>query len=407
MKNQRFANLFAVILMCSLLLSACAAPATPTAAPAAPAATTAPAAPAPAAAATTAPAAPAATTAPAAPAATTAPAAAAGTCSHKIGYVSDVGKINDQSFNQASWEGVQAGAKSLGLSQDCYGFIETKDSADYATNIETFAKEGYDIIVTSGFAMGAATRAEGVLYPNVTFIGVDQTQVDANFKPAPMKNVIGINFHEDVGGFLAGALAGLMTKTNVVGGVFACQTIPAVARYEVGFHNGVTYTNPKAKIIDVYYPGSIDQCFSDSNYGAETAKTLVSQKVDVLYGAGGLTANGALISACNQKALVIGTDMDQFLTLPEVKDCILSSALKDVTIGIQNQIVAVDKKTFTGGDIYGSSSLAPFHNLDSQIPADAQAKLKDINAKLLSGELNPCTPFAGSNPNTFCVPITK
>ncbi|MDR3577295.1 MAG: BMP family ABC transporter substrate-binding protein [Anaerolineaceae bacterium] len=397
MKKQRFANLFAVILICSMALSACAAPApVATTAPAAPAATTAPAAPA----ATTAPA------APAAPAATTAPAAAAsGTCSHKIGYVSDVGKINDQSFNQASWEGVQAGAKSLGLSQDCFSFIETKDSADYATNIDTFAKEGYDIIVTSGFAMGAATRAEGVLYPNVTFIGVDQTQVDANFKPAPMKNVIGINFHEDVGGFLAGALAGLMTKSNVVAGVFACQTIPAVARYEVGFHNGVTYTNPKAKIIDVYYPGSIDQCFSDSNYGAETAKTLVGQGADVLYGAGGLTANGALISACNQKAYVIGTDMDQFLTLPEVKNCILSSALKDVTIGIQNQIVAVDKKTFTGGDIYGSSSLAPFHNLDSAVPADAQAKLKDINAKLLSGEINPCTPFTGSNPNTFCVPI--
>jgi len=401
MKNHRFANLFAVILICSLALSACATPATPTAAPAAPAAPVATTAPA-------APAAPANTQPPAAPAATTAPAApaaAAGTCSHKIGYVSDVGKINDQSFNQASWEGVQAGAKSLGLAETCFSFIETKDSADYATNIDTFAKEGYDIIVTSGFAMGQATRAEGVLYPNVTFIGVDQTQVDANFKPAPMKNVIGINFHEDVGGFLAGALAGLMTKSNVVAGVFACQTIPAVARYEVGFHNGVTYTNPKAKIIDVYYPGGIDQCFSDSNYGAETAKTLVGQGADVLYGAGGLTANGALISACNQKALVIGTDMDQYLTLPEVKGCILSSALKDVSIGIQNQIVAVDKKTFTGGDIYGSSSLAPFHDLDSQIPADAQARLKDINAKLLSGEINPCTPFTGSNPNTFCVPV--
>jgi basic membrane protein A and related proteins len=402
MKKQQFASILTALVVLSMVLTACSTPA----------ATTAPAAPAaPATAVPAAPAAPAATqppaAAPTAPAAAAPTAASAGACTHKIGYVSDVGKINDQSFNQASWEGVQAGAKSLNLSQDCFSFIETKDSADYATNIETFAKEGYDIVVTSGFAMSAATRAAGTAYPNVVFIGVDQSQVDDKNQPAPMPNVIGLNFHEDVGGFLAGALAGLMTKTNVVGGVFGCQFIPAVARYEVGYHNGVLYTNPQAKVIDVYHPGSIDQCFSDSNFGSETAKTLVGQKVDVLYGAGGLTANGAMISACNQKAFVIGTDMDQFATLPEVKDCILSSALKDVSAGIQNLILSIDKKDYKGGDVYGSSSLAPFHNLDSQIPADAQAKLKDINAKLLSGELNPCTPFTDSNPNTFCVAIKK
>ena len=328
-------------------------------------------------------------------------------CAHKVGFVSDVGKINDQSFNQAGWEGVQAGAKELNLAQECFSFIETKDSADYATNIGSFVKEGYDIIVTSGFAMGKATRDAGTTYPNVFFIGVDQSQVNDKFEPAPMKNVVGLNFHEDVGGFLAGALAGLMTKSNVVGGVFGCQFIPAVARYEVGYHNGVLYTNPNAKIIDIYHPGSIDQCFSDANFGSETAKTLLSEKADVIYGAGGLTANGALIAGCNQKAFVIGTDMDQFQTLPEVKDCILSSALKDVSVGIKDLILTVDKKTFVGGDVYGSSSLAPFHNLESTIPAEAQAKLKDIAAKLASGELDPCTPFENSNQNAFCVPIKK
>jgi basic membrane protein A len=395
MKSKHLASIFGTIMILSMLLTACASPAATTAAPVAPAATNPPAAPAatqpPAAAPTAAP--------------TAAAPAASGACTHKIGYVSDVGKINDQSFNQASWEGVQAGAKDLGLSQDCFSFIETKDSADYATNINTFAGEGYDIIVTSGFAMGTATRDAGKANPNIVFIGVDQTQVDADFKPAPMPNVIGLSFHEDVGGFLAGALAGLMTKTNVVGGVFGCQFVPAVARYEVGYHNGVLYTNPTAKVIDVYHPGSIDQCFSDSNFGSETAKTLLAQKVDVIYGAGGLTANGAEITACNQKAYVIGTDMDQYQTLPEVKSCILSSALKDVSAGIQNLIVAIDKKDYKGGDVYGSSSLAPYHDLESAVPADAQAKLKDITAKLLSGEINPCQTFEGSNPNTFCVAI--
>ena len=336
---------------------------------------------------------------------TTAPASSSSDCSLKIGYVSDVGKINDQSFNQASWTGVQEGAKALGLPEKCYSFIETVDSADYETNINSFVKEGFSLIVTSGFAMGQATRKVAQENPKVLFIGIDQQQVDENNKPAPLANVVGLNFHEDIGGFLAGAAAGLMTKSNVVGGVFGCQFIPAVARYEVGFHNGVSYVNPDAKIIDVYHPGSIDQCFSDSSFGSETAQSFIDQGADVVYGAGGLTANGALITACNKGALVIGTDMDQFNTLPEVKDCILSSAMKDIVSGVKDLIVKANAGEFKGGDTFGPSTLAPFHNLDSKVPADVKAKLTDIAQKLDSGEINPCASFKDSNPNTFCVPV--
>ena len=336
----------------------------------------------------------------AAPAATQAP-----KCAFKIGYVSDVGKINDQSFNQAGWTGVQEGAKALGLNSDCYSFIETVNSADYEVNINSFVKEGYNIIITSGFALGQPTRKVAKTNPNVYFIGVDQQQVDENFKSDPYKNVAGLNFHEDIGGFLAGAAAGLMTKTNVVGGIFGCSFIPAVARYEVGYHNGVTYVNSKAKIIDVYHPGAIDVCFGDAAFGSETATSMINEKVDVLYGAGGLTANGALITACSKGAYVIGTDMDHYITLPEVKACVLTSALKGIVQGINDLIVSISKGTFKGGDSYGPSSLAPYHGLDGTVPAEVKAKLIDIANKLKSGEINPCTPFKDSNPNTFCVPV--
>ncbi|OJX46220.1 MAG: hypothetical protein BGO78_04885 [Chloroflexi bacterium 44-23] len=326
-------------------------------------------------------------------------------CAYKIGFVSDVGKINDQSFNQASWTGVEEGAKALGLAKDCISFIETTDSADYETNIRSFVEEGYNIIITSGFAMGQITRKIATENPDVYFIGVDQQQVDENFAPAPLANVTGLNFHEDIGGFLAGATAGLMTKSNVVGGVFGCQFIPAVARYEVGYYNGVKFVNPNAKVIDIYHPGSIDVCFGDATFGSETAQALISEGADVVYGAGGLTANGAMITSCNQGALVIGTDMDVFLTLPEVKDCIITSALKDIVTGVSDLIVAVSKGTFPGGDTFGPSMLAPYHNLDAQVPAEVKAKLEDIAKKLASGEIDPCVPFEGSNPNTFCVPV--
>jgi basic membrane protein A len=387
-KKKAIAKLSIALTVLSLLVAACAPQAAST--PAASAPTQAAAEPA--------------TQAPAA-APTSAPAASSSDCKLKIGYVSDVGKINDQSFNQASWTGVQEGAKALGLSDNCYSFIETADSADYETNINSFVKEGYTLIVTSGFAMGQATRKVAKENPKVKFIGIDQQQVDENFNPAPLDNVVGLNFHEDIGGFLAGAAAGLMTKSNVVGGVFGCQFIPAVARYEVGYHNGVTYVNPNAKIIDVYHPGSIDQCFSDASFGSETAQSFIDQGADVVYGAGGLTANGALITACNKGAMVIGTDMDQFNTLPEVKDCILSSALKDIVTGVKDLIVQADQGTFKGGDTFGPSALAPFHDLDSKVPADVKARLTDIAQKLSSGEINPCTEFKDSNPNTFCVPV--
>lgn len=337
--------------------------------------------------------------------ATSAGGQSAGECALKIGYVSDVGKINDQSFNQAGWTGVQSGAATLGLAENCYSFIETVDSADYETNINSFVKEGYNVIVTSGFAMGQVTRKVALENPDVFFIGIDQQQVNENFEPDPYDNVAGLNFHEDIGGFLAGAAAGLMTETDVVAGIFGCQFIPAVARYEVGYHNGVTYVNPDAEIIDVYHPGSIDQCFSDSAFGSETAQSFIDAGADVVYGAGGLTANGALITACNQGALVIGTDLDHFVTLPEVKDCVLTSALKDIVTGVNDLIVAASDGSFQGGDTYGPSMLAPFHNLDSQVPDDVKAQLTDIAQKLYSGEIDPCTPFEDSNPNTFCVPV--
>jgi basic membrane protein A and related proteins len=326
-------------------------------------------------------------------------------CSFKVGYVSDVGKINDQSFNQAGWTGVQEGARALGLPERCYSFIETVDSADYETNINSFVKEGYNVIVTSGFAMGQVTRKVAKDNPNVYFIGIDQQQVNENFEPEPYPNVAGLNFHEDIGGFLAGAAAGLMTKSNVVGGIFGCQFIPAVARYEVGYRNGVKFVNPDARVINVYHPGSIEQCFSDASFGSETAQSFINEGADVVYGAGGLTANGALITACNKGALVIGTDMDHFVTLPEVKDCVLSSALKDIVTGVRDLIVAAQDDSFQGGDSYGPSMLAPFHNLEDQVPEDVKAQLSDIAQKLSTGEIDPCVPFEGSNPNTFCVPV--
>ncbi|MCK5923164.1 MAG: BMP family ABC transporter substrate-binding protein, partial [Methylococcales bacterium] len=127
-------------------------------------------------------------------------AAADGDCSSPdllcVGMVTDVGQVDDKSFNQSAWEGVQLAETELGAKVD---FIETKDPKDYSTNIALFADEGYDIIVTVGFAMGEATAEAAAEYPDIYFIGVDQFQGEA------IDNVSGLIFPEDRAGFMAGA----------------------------------------------------------------------------------------------------------------------------------------------------------------------------------------------------------
>ncbi|MCZ6528700.1 MAG: BMP family ABC transporter substrate-binding protein [Chloroflexi bacterium] len=336
-----------------------------------------------------------------APAATEEPAG----CANKIAFVTDVGKLNDQSFNEGGWNGVLAAVDALGLAEECFGFIETQDSADYRPNIDSFVNEGFDIIVTSGFAIGATTHQAGIDNPDIFFIGTDQGQVDADFNPEPLDNVTGLIFHEDVSGFLAGALAGLMTESNVVGGVYGCPFIPPVARFEVGYYNGAKHVNPDVEVLNVYHPGSLDVCFTDPAFAAETADTLIAEGADVIFGAGGQTGNGALIAACNVGVNVIGVDVDQFITLPETQDCIMSSATKGLTSDVKALILAAADGTFPGGERFGPAVLAPFHNFEDVIPQDVKDQLQAISDQIDSGEIDPCAPFEGSNEGTFCTPV--
>jgi basic membrane protein A len=329
-------------------------------------------------------------------------------CMYKLGLVTDVGRIDDQSFNQSSYEGMVLAAERLGLSTDCYSFIETTDAADYAPNIEAFVNEGAQIIVTVGFAIGAATREAARSNPDVIFIGVDQSQVDENFAPDPIDNVAGLLFHEDVSGFLAGALAGLLTETNVIGGVYGCTFIPPVVRFEMGYTNGARHVNPDVEVKNAYHPGDLSVCFTDPAFGSDTAATLIAEGADIVFAAAGSTGNGALVGACNAGVRVIGVDTDQFLTVPEAQACILSSATKDLTNGVADLIASVADGTFTGGEHFGGAVLAPFHNFENVIPQEVKDQLAALAEQLAAGEINPCVAYEGAPyaAGAFCVPVT-
>jgi basic membrane protein A and related proteins len=322
-----------------------------------------------------------------APAATTAAAgatgapAADGDCSGElicIGVVTDVGKVDDKSFNQSAWEGAQAGATAVKGKAE---YIETSDPKDYAANIGQFIDQKYDIIVTVGFGLGEATAAAATANTGTTFIGVDQ------FQGEPLPNVTGLVFAEDQAGFMAGALAGYLSK-GTVASVLGTDKVPPVVLFGKGFEAGVKYAKADASVSTTYHPGGLDKAFSDPEWGAQTAKQALDNGADVIFGAGGKTGNGALIEVAKAEGkFCIGVDTDQWNTVPEAHPCLITSAMKLIDSGVADLIGQAAGKTIKGGNFVGKVGLAPYHDFESVIPADVQEKVAAVVAGITDGSI--------------------
>lgn len=359
--------LVAVIFFTALVLAACGGSATPTPAP--PAEEPAEAAPTEEAAAEE-------------PAAEEPAAEAEGDCTSEevfcVGLVTDVGEIDDKSFNQSAWEGVQL-AGEAGAQVD---YIETGDAKDYAANIDLFAQNGYDVIVTVGFALGEATATAAANYPDIDFIGVDQFQVE------PVDNLAGLIFPEDKAGFMAGALAAQLSQSGTIAAVLGTDLVPPVVAFKEGYEAGARHINPDINIISTYHPGGLDVAFTDPEWGASTAKQAIDQGADIVFGAGGKTGNGALIEVASHEGLYcIGVDTDQWETVPEAHSCLVSSAMKLITPGVAGLIEMSHTGEFPSGNFVGDVGLAPFHDFDGKISDEIKSSLEEINAGLLDGSI--------------------
>lgn len=366
MRNKRTYGVVAVLLTFVMLLAACTA--APVAAPAAPAAE--------------------ATEAPAEEAAG-GDAAAAPATDIKIGLVTDVGRVNDRSFNQSAWEGVIQAGTALGLTEgDGFKYIETQDAKDYADNIQQFIDAGFPVIVTVGFALGEATATAAVANPDIYFIGVDQFQGEA------LPNVTGLVFNEDKAGFLAGALAASLSKSGTIAAVLGTDLVPPVVAFGEGYANGAKFINPDINVTTTYHPGEISQAFTDPEWGAATAKQALDQGADVIFGAGGQTGNGALqevaaAEGAGESRFCIGVDTDQWETLPAAHPCLVSSAVKLITPSIVELVstYAADG-AITSGNYFGGAGLASFHDFEDVVPQEVKDKLAEIDAGLSDGSIS-------------------
>src|SRR5438445_7611288 len=161
----------------------------------------------------------------------------------KVGLVTDVGKLSDKSFNFDSYKGVQDAQADSSLCVQGRA-IESSVESDYPKNIGQFVDQKYDIIVTVGFKLGDATIKAAKANPNIKFMMVDF----ADFADkTPPSNLLGLLFKEDQPGYLAGVLAGSLTKTNTLGVVAGLQTVPPVVHYVEGFKNGAKSVNSGVK----------------------------------------------------------------------------------------------------------------------------------------------------------------
>jgi ABC-type uncharacterized transport system permease subunit/basic membrane lipoprotein Med (substrate-binding protein (PBP1-ABC) superfamily) len=298
----------------------------------------------------------------------------------RVGLVTDVGKIDDGTFNQYAYEGMTRAAEEFRLETT---YIETAHSDDGANNILALAEQGYQVVVTVGQALGETTERIAKDYPDINFVTID-------FAPYPvLPNVMGLLFAEDQAGFLAGALAGYMTQSNLLG-VIAGDQIPPVIKFRKGFVNGARHVNPKAQVLSEHV-----KSFTDPEKGRVVAQSFIEQGADVIFGAGGQTGSGGIRGAAAQGAWVVGVDQDEWVTTFEGgqapgSERLLSSAVKRVDNAVyvairravEGQFVG-ETATFDAGN--EGIGLAPYHAAGSAIPEEIKGRIDEIAAGLRSG----------------------
>jgi basic membrane protein A and related proteins len=262
-----------------------------------------------------------------------------------VAMVTDVGGVDDKSFNQSAWEGLQAYGKENDLEKGKKGFdyLQSQSDADYATNLNNLARQDFDLIYGIGFMMKGAIEDIASQQKDSHFALVDEV-VD-------QPNVASIMFKEQEASFLAGVAAGLATKTNKIGFIGGVES-PVIERFHSGFIAGVKASNPDAEIV-ADYAGAFDK----AELGQTIASKMYSSKVDVIFHAAGGTGNGLFKEARDLKAKdpsrelwAIGVDSDQ-VDEGKVGDhnIVLTSALKRVDNAVKDVATQAKDGDFPGG----------------------------------------------------------
>ena len=310
-----------------------------------------------------------------------------------VRLVTNIGKVDDRTFNQFTFEGMQA-------AEECFGFetsfIETQSEADYAANIATSLEGDPDAIVTVGFLIATDTLAAAEANPEVNFIGIDQFQEE--FPP----NYVGVQFREDEGGFLAGVAAAQLSESGVIGVVGGREDVPPVVRYVNAYETGAKSVNPDIEVLSIY-----NESFNDPAKGASDAEQFIGEGADVIFGAGGPTGSAGVVKATEQGLWGIGVDQDEYFSTFDGgsapgAEFLATSAIKRVDLSVFENIVALMEGTFEGSLFVLTAendgiTYAPPH--DADVPEGFEELLEETRVGLAEGTIDIGVDPVTGDPN--------
>lgn len=299
----------------------------------------------------------------------------------KLEMVTDTGGVNDQSFNQLAWAGMQKLAEDNGWE---VSYIESKQDADYATNLDKAYDDGADLIWGIGFAMAEAVNNAAEQNDDVQFALIDGTNDNG------AENLTGVLFKAQEPSFAVGYIAARVSESGKVGFVGGMSS-ETIQQFEYGFYAGIEYANAEQG-TKVEYQGQYAESFGDAAKGKSIAQKMIKNGCDVLYHAAGGTGVG-MLEACNDANVwSIGVDQDQAVLFPDYKT-IITSALKKVDEAVVSVSNGLIDGSITGGDniVLGAAEdaigIAPTHDVLDTINPDLYNETLEVIEKIKSGEI--------------------
>lgn len=292
---------------------------------------------------------------------------------YSIAMITDVAGVNDHSFNQSAWEGLEKAKKELGVNVK---YLESKQDADYSTNVETLVDEEVDIIIGVGSKLAPTIEQAAKDYPNQKFVIVDET-----YKDIP-SNVESILFNAEQSAYLVGLIAGKMTKSNNVGFIGGMD-LSVINTFKYGYMAGVKTANSKCEIQSQYA-----NSFTDQAKGKAISNQMMSNGADIMFIAGGDVGTGAIEAIKEANKYAIGVDRDQSDLAP---DNVLTSAIKRVDIGVYETVRRFIEGKFEGGSetTYGleEGAVGIPDTTSKLVPQDVLDYVDEETKKLESGEI--------------------
>lgn len=300
-----------------------------------------------------------------------------------VAMVTDEGGVNDQSFNQSAWEGLQQAEDEFGV---VVSYQESQQEADYVPNFEDLIDSDIDLIWGIGYKLADAGMAAAESNPDKKF-GI----IDHSYGDDTPENMIGVVFKQEQPSFLVGYIAGKMTETDKVGFVGGIEG-DVIWGFDYGYQAGVKYAaNELGKDIEVL--SQYADSFGDAAKGKSIATNMYQQGMDIVFHAAGGVGDGVIEAAKEQDKWVIGVDRDQNYMAP---DHVLTSAMKRVDVAVYNVVKALKEGNFAGGTTVaygladgGAVDIAP--TSDKNVPADLLVEVETLKQMIIDGEIE--VPF--------------